>query len=158
MLERRPTHGYEIRQLLSPMTSFVGAASYGSVYPMLRQLEKRGHIAATPAESAGGPERIAYRVTAAGKRRLHDLFAEAKTPFTLKLLFFDRIPMRARLQILRAQRARWANELARRREATGAAGEGVSSHYRHALLERIFGQLQRDLSWIDQLIAEGERK
>ena len=158
LLAKKPMHGYEIRQHLSPMAGFVGAASYGSVYPMLKQLQSRAHVAATRAETARGPERVAYRVTAAGRRRLAELFADGTTPFALKLLFFDRVAKGTRLRILRTQRAAWAEQLARRREATQAVGDSAASRYRRALLERMFGQLERDLAWIDRLIVEEERK
>lgn len=157
LLAKTPMHGYEIRQRLAPMAGFVGAASYGSVYPMLKQLQGRAHLAATRKETARGPERVAYRVTAAGRRRLAELFADETTPLALKLLFFDRAVKGTRVRVLRKQRAAWAERLTMRREATQAVGDSAASRYRRALLERMFGQLERDLAWIDRLIIEEER-
>ncbi len=157
VLAKQPMHGYDIRRLLSPMEGLVGAASYGSIYPMLKQLRKRGHIGATRGEAERGPERITYRITSTGRRRLAGLFADDKTAFALKLLFFGRASSRTRLCVLQKQRRAWAKQLESRRATTQAMADRIGTRYRQALLERMFDQLKRDIAWIDRLIAQAER-
>jgi DNA-binding PadR family transcriptional regulator len=71
----RPWHGYEFQRVLNSFVGPMRKVSWGTVYPMLRRLEKAGLIERAP--SGPGPDdkrgRQRYSITAAGKRRFLEL-------------------------------------------------------------------------------------
>jgi PadR family transcriptional regulator PadR len=69
-LETRPSHGYEIAQLIDVRSQ--GAVSFhvASLYPILYRLERRGLIAGRWIEKAGQRRRRYYTLTAAGRKVL----------------------------------------------------------------------------------------
>lgn len=73
-LEQAPSYGYEISTRLAAIPQL--AAREGTLYPLLRRLKKEGLLETYWQESAGGPPRQYYRLTAAGKRRLRSIEAE----------------------------------------------------------------------------------
>ena len=153
LLKDAPLHGYELKRRLQTLVGYFGSASYGSLYPMLRKLEERGHVTRT-VEEQRGPERIVYRITQQGEARLLELMHDPNVPFTLKMLFFQSIPPSDRRQLLEEQRDEWARKLGQRRQDRERIGGRPGDRYRSALLARAMDQLDRDLAWIEGLIAQ----
>jgi DNA-binding PadR family transcriptional regulator len=156
LLRDTPHHGYELKQRLADLGFW--RVSFGSLYPALRRLERRGLIEAV--RSSG--RRKSYRLSPAG----HDEFArllressespEEDRRFSLRLAFFRYLEPALRLATLERRRRELITELgtARRtlREAT-ARRNGVD-RYAKALMERTVRSTQADIAWLDQLIAE----
>jgi PadR family transcriptional regulator PadR len=69
LLARRPMHGYELVQSLRTATGEALDFGEGCVYPILHRLEADGMLKCRR-EMAGGRNRLVYRVTARGERRL----------------------------------------------------------------------------------------
>ncbi|MBI4494478.1 MAG: PadR family transcriptional regulator [Chloroflexi bacterium] len=154
LLEQEPLHGYELKRRLERLVGYFGTVSYGSLYPMLRKLEARGHVTASVEEQAG-PNRIVYQVTRAGRDRFLELAQDSSAPFGLRLLFFQSIPPAERKRLLGQQRDAWSARLAERRRAREHLAGRAVDRYRAALLARAIDHLERDLAWIQHLI-EGE--
>ena len=76
LLARQATHGYELRRLLE--THGV-AAEPGTLYRTLRRLESEGRAASTWEQSAAGPRRRLYHLTAHGRQYLNELVAAIRT-------------------------------------------------------------------------------
>lgn len=71
ILSHEPTTGYEIKQQIDSKLNYFWGASYGSIYPALSQLERDGLVTKEDI-STNGREKIAYTITDAGRRRLHE--------------------------------------------------------------------------------------
>jgi PadR family transcriptional regulator PadR len=71
LLTRRPMHGYELVQSLRMASGEALDFGEGCVYPILHRLEADGMLKCRR-EMAGGRNRLVYRVTARGERRLAD--------------------------------------------------------------------------------------
>jgi PadR family transcriptional regulator len=67
-------YGYELLTVLARWPQL--AVSEGTLYPLLRRLEKEGVISAQWRESVAGPPRKYYALTAAGVQRRDALAAE----------------------------------------------------------------------------------
>jgi PadR family transcriptional regulator PadR len=68
LLDRESMYGY---QIVKHLTEFPGLViSEGTVYPLLSRLRKDGLLSSTLVESAAGPVRRNYVLTAAGRRQL----------------------------------------------------------------------------------------
>jgi PadR family transcriptional regulator PadR len=73
-LEQSVSYGYEIATRLASVPQL--AAGEGTVYPLLRRLRRDGLLETYWQESAEGPPRQYYRLTAAGRRRLRTIEQE----------------------------------------------------------------------------------
>lgn len=156
LLKEGPRHGYKLKRRLETIVGYFGNVSYGSLYPMLRKLEERGHVARA-VEKVGKRNRIAYQITPEGEARLLDLMRESGTPFALKMLFFRIVPISDRLWLMERQRDEWLLKLKERYRQQEPISSEPADSYRVALLARAIGELERDIPWIENLI-EGERQ
>src|SRR2546421_12142677 len=71
--------GYEMKQLVDKTSRHFWAASYGQIYPELKQLEDAGLITGED-DSHGGRTRRAYALTAAGERAFRDWLTSDADP------------------------------------------------------------------------------
>lgn len=69
LLARQPMHGYELVQAVKLSSAGVLSVGEGTVYPLLHRLAADGCLAAAR-QPVGGRERVVYRLTAAGRKRL----------------------------------------------------------------------------------------
>jgi len=156
-LKNGPCHGYELRRSLASLGLW--SVSFGSLYPALRRLERRGDI--VPKD--GTPRRKAYAITPQGEATFERLMVEPlpddDRAFALRVAFFRFIDPTQRLALLEQRRA----VLARRATATRATiSEGLQrtrerlDRYTLSLMEQGAQRVEADLLWVDELI-ETER-
>jgi len=69
-LEDGPRHGYAVKEALREGSGGRFDLPTGTIYPALHRLEQAGLIAGSWS-TVDGRKRCTYRLTAAGKRRLH---------------------------------------------------------------------------------------
>jgi PadR family transcriptional regulator PadR len=69
LLDRRPMHGYDIVQAIKVQSREMLDFGEGCIYPVLHRLEHEKHLA-SKRELVAGRNRIVYRLTAQGRRRL----------------------------------------------------------------------------------------
>ena len=128
-----------------------------------------GDVAAARLRSVAGRRRAgtrrtrkAYRITATGETTLVDLLladddrADPEKAFALKLAFCRHVPPAARLQLLERRRALLVERLQRASSPTrgrAARPSGAPDRYLASLLEHRTRSVERDLEWIDELIA-----
>jgi PadR family transcriptional regulator AphA len=133
MLRHEPRSGYEIKRVVDRSTRFFWAASYGQIYPELRNLEQVGLVEGR-AEPRGGRKRTIYTLTDAGREELERWLGEGvevlefRDEGLLKLFFATVDPERAE-QILAGKQRLHEQKLAALREvepktlSTAAAGD-----------------------------------
>jgi DNA-binding PadR family transcriptional regulator len=103
MLSFGPKSGYEIKGLVDRSTRFFWAASYGQIYPELRNLAEAGLIEGSDA-AQGERRRVVYRLTAEGEAALQDWLGappevlEMRHEGMLKVFFADALDPRERVQ------------------------------------------------------------
>jgi DNA-binding PadR family transcriptional regulator len=179
-LKEQPLHGYELKKRVGETVGSTWAVSFGSLYPALRRLERDGAIEVVdpalvtsspipPTGSLAGDlaaarlrrgtkptrrTRKAYELTARGDERLTALLLDPDTPdddrtFALKLAFCGRLDPAARLQLLQRRRSTLADDLARARQQTPRHRD----RYARSLVEHRTQSVERDLEWVDSLIA-----
>ena len=181
LLKESPLPGYELKKRLNETLGHVWGVSYGSLYPALARLERAGAIEVVdpPAAAPGipipatgsiageaaaarlrrplrrsGRTRKAYRLAAPGHALFHELLrsesaagTDETRAFALKLAFCRHLDPPARLEILQRRRAQLAEKLARGRQGL------ASDRYTRALIEHETTTAERDLEWVDSLIA-----
>ena len=110
----------------------------------------------TPARSGRG--RKVYRITPAGDRLFEQLL-ESETAvdddraFTLRLAFCRHLRPEARLGLLERRRAQLVERLARARTSFRGHRERMDT-YTRSLIEHGTEATERDISWLDSLIAQ----
>lgn len=77
LVRQRPRYGYELVNALGRWGQL--AAPDGTVYPLLRRLERAGHLAAKWQEGGAGPPRKYYSLTSGGRQMLQGMNAEWDT-------------------------------------------------------------------------------
>ena len=67
LLDRREMYGYELVEALEKDTDGVLAMGQSTVYPLLYNLEARGHVTPVMRSAPSGRRRKYYRITADGR-------------------------------------------------------------------------------------------
>jgi hypothetical protein len=157
LLKEQPLHGYELKKRLGDTLGSLWGISYGSLYPALRRLEHDGSIESVE------PETVATPMPATGSLDGDLAVARVRRPvlvdddgtgdddrtFALKLAFCGTLDPDSRLEVLTRRRATLADRLARARRSSPSRGD----RYTRSLLEHRTQSTQRDLEWVDALIA-----
>jgi len=101
-----PCTSYAVAELFRGSPSEVWSGSAGSIYPLMRRLERRGLVASAQGATGRRGRRV-YRVTPVGRREFLRWLADAERaagmgfdPLRTRLVFLDRLsaPRRARFQ------------------------------------------------------------
>ncbi len=171
LLTDESLHGYELKKQLADTLGFASGVSFGSLYPALGRLEAAGAVrvveptppGASSQQPQGQPARSrrgkkVYGITPRGLALFEELLAAESNSndddrvFALRLAFARHLPPDARLGMLERRRARLLERLARLGVRVRAGRDRLDG-YGRTLAEHDRDVAERDLSWIDQLIA-----
>jgi DNA-binding PadR family transcriptional regulator len=155
LLEPEPSYGYELKRGYDTLFGDNGRPlPFGQLYGTLARLERDGRIAVHGAESAGGPERKRYVITADGVAHLERWLATPEMPQPLlQALLFVKVVLallsdRPAAAYLDAQREAHLDQM---RELTAMRKAGPLS--RTLLADYGLFHLDADLRWIDMTAA-----
>jgi DNA-binding PadR family transcriptional regulator len=160
LLHDSPMHGYELRKQLTALLGWGRSLSYGSLYPALKDLVRRGLIAeSAPDPSVGRSRRakIVYELTADGKEHFTDLISQSgpaaweDEPFGVHFAFFARTDAETRMRILEGRRSRLEERLATFRTSLHKTRERLDS-YTLELQRHGLESAEREVRWLDELI------
>ena len=183
LLKEQELHGYELKRRLTQMLGLFSSVSFGSLYPALSRLETAGAVQAVDTPPAtppipatgslsgelaafrtrhgaarGGRGKKVYQVTPRGEDLFEELLAadtqssEDERQFRLRLAFARYLPPEARLGLLERRRALLVERLAQARAGVRGGRERLDS-YTRSLFEHSTESTERDISWLDRLIA-----
>src|SRR5205809_5080029 len=111
----------------------------------------------------GGRAKKVYGITQRGEKLFEELLeadsasAEDDRAFNLRLAFCRYLPPEARLGMLERRRAQLVERLARARSTIRASKERMDA-YTRSLIEHGTEATERDISWLDTLIATERRQ
>jgi DNA-binding PadR family transcriptional regulator len=154
LLERGPSHGYDLKRDYDAYFGRGRPLRYSQVYATLSRLARDGKTVAGPVEQEAGPERRRYVITEAGMADVQQWLAEPAPPEPdLQSELFAKVvlalmlgrPAARYLDLQRAahlQRMRELTELKRARDPLNAL-----------LAQHIIYRLEADLRWIDHTAA-----
>lgn len=163
LLAERPMHGYELNQELERREVADWAAiSRPQVYYSLKKLAKGGEILrAADGAGGGGPERVIYRIGAAGRRGLvHALgqeewaLARPPSPFVTWLILAVHAAPADRRRVIERRRSFLTGEIARERRTLAEirADTGPMVEVAELVVEFTIRQWELELTWLDSLI------
>ena len=154
LLEREPSHGYDLKRDYDTYFGRGKPLPYGQVYATLGRLARDGKVLVGDAEPGGGPDRKRYVITDEGVSELHTWLGEPVQPEPhLQTVLFVKVTLALMLErdaerFLDTQRA---THLQRMRELTELKR---SADIADALLaDHGLFHLEADLRWIDLTAA-----
>ena len=161
LLKEQPMHGYQLNRELSDQLGGLWRASYGSLYPSLRRLERQGAITSEP--GTGARRKTVYKITPEGERLFLELLEETPQEnqtedarFRVRLAFFRYLPPETRVRLLERRRqaleTRLADVKARLRDAA------VADDYQRALLDHARAATESDIACSEGIIEIEERR
>ena len=150
LLERQPSHGYDLKRDYDAFFGKDKPLPFGQVYSTLGRLARDGKVTAGGAEPGDGPDRKRYTITAAGRAEVEGWLAEPAAPEPhLQSVLFAKVVLALLLgrpaeQYLDTQRAA---HLQRMRELTELRRHG--GQVDALLADYGLFHLEADLRWID---------
>lgn len=157
LLAESPMHGYELRKQLTAVLGWGRLLSYGSLYPALKDLLRRG-LLLEEATAAVGRQRVVYHLTDAGQDRFEALVAHASPEdwddeaFGVRMAFFGRTDAEIRIRILEGRRVRLQERLDRIQAQLDANKRRMDLY--HAELQRHETEtVEHEMSWLARLIT-----
>lgn len=168
LLHQRPRHGYDLR---AAFEALVGGPSVwevkpAQVYTTLNRLERDGLIEPVERGRIGGPERVVYSLTDAGRAELAAWLSEgvhgehARDHFFVKLMVSIGTPEADPREVIRVQRSTLYRDLhaltAKQRHL-----DRTVNLARAMLLDKAVMHLEADLRWLDMVegrLSEIERQ
>jgi DNA-binding PadR family transcriptional regulator len=150
LLEREPSHGYDLKRDYDEYFGRGRQLPFGQVYATLSRLARDGKVIAGDAEPGDGPDRKRYAITETGRGEVDAWLAEPVEPEPhLQTVLFAKVtlalmlgkPAEAYLNTQRAAHIRRMQELTEIRR-TGPLVDVLLAD--HALFH-----LDADLRWID---------
>ncbi|TQS42325.1 PadR family transcriptional regulator [Cryptosporangium phraense] len=150
LLEREPSHGYDLKRDYDTFFGRGKPLSFGQVYSTLGRLARDGKVVIGEVAPGEGPERKRYLITERGATEVGTWLAEPVDPEpTLQSILFSKVVLSLMLgrpaeEYLDRQRAA---HLSRMRELTELkrTGELVDA----LLADHALFHLEADLRWID---------
>jgi DNA-binding PadR family transcriptional regulator len=154
LLEREPSHGYDLKREYDTWFGRGKPLPYGQVYATLSRLARDGKAIAGPAEHGEGPDRRRYAITDEGMADVEEWLAEPAPPEPhLQTVLFAKVVLALMLgrpaeRYLDTQRAA---HLQRMRELTDLKQQGNLMDT--LLADHGLYHLEADLRWIDHTAA-----
>src|SRR5438105_9237440 len=154
LLEREPSHGYELKRDYDAYFGRGKPLPFGQVYATLARLARDGKAVAGDVEPGAGPERKRYAITDSGAAEVESWLAEPVEPEPhLQTVLFAKVTLSLLLgrppdHYLDAQRAahlQRMRELTERRRTADVIDALLADH-------GLF-HLEADLRWIDMTVA-----
>ena len=150
LLEREPSHGYELKHDYDAYIGVGRSLPFGQVYATLARLARDGKVLAGETEAGSGPDRKRYAITDDGRRDVDAWLAQPIEPEPhLQTVLFAKVVIalmleRSASRYLEVQRAA---HLQRMRELTELKRTGDTADA--LLADHGLFHLEADLRWID---------
>jgi DNA-binding PadR family transcriptional regulator len=163
LLHDAPMHGYELRKRVNALLGWGRAFSYGTLYPCLKELVRRGFLAQDVPDRAEVPgltgrrSKIVYKLTPEGKERFVELLGRSgpasweDEQFGVHFAFFGRADSATRLRILEGRRSRLQERLEAFRTSLQRTRERLDA-YTLELQRHGLESVEREVRWLDGLI------
>jgi DNA-binding PadR family transcriptional regulator len=158
LLQGEPLHGYRLKQQLELFMSGCISVNYGTIYPLLKRLEKQGAISVLiEEEGATGSSRKIYSITDLGRQSWKQKMLEhpreswvnARSRFMIKLFFFSHLEVSERLKLLEHRLM-----VCRLRLEEQETLPLLTEPYQSLVWERCISVLQDEIHWLNEQLTK----
>jgi PadR family transcriptional regulator AphA len=161
-LAESPKYGYEIKQRFEGAVGNVWSVSYGQLYPTLRRLSELEWVTKKTAPGKKAAEKNIYSLTPKGRKKLDEWLVrplrsnyKVKDEFTLKFLFFNKLPRETVLEYLRDQQRKTVEQRDGFQRALEAI-RGELDFFLQAILRKGIFHLEAENRWLEEVVGELE--
>ncbi len=162
LLAESPKYGYEIKRNFEGALGNVWSVSYGQLYPTLRRLSELEWVTKETAPGKKAAERNIYSITESGKRNLDEWLLKplrtsykVKDEFTLKFLFFNKLPLERVLEYLKSQQKKTVLQK-ESYQRTLASIQDELDYYLQAIIRKGVIHLEAENQWLEEVIGDLE--
>lgn len=158
LLAENPKYGYEIKQEFEGALGNVWSVSYGQLYPTLRRLSEVRWVTKQTAPGKKAAEKNIYSITPKGKQKLDEWLLrplrssyKVKDEFTLKFLFFDKLPKEKVLEYLKAQQKKTVMQKENFQRTLVSIREDLN-FFLQAIIRKGIIHLEAEIQWLEEVV------
>jgi DNA-binding PadR family transcriptional regulator len=162
LLERGPSHGYQLRAEFDAATGATWPLNVGQVYTTLDRLERDGLVAQDGAPDADG--RIAYRITDGGRAEVRTWFTSPvprqgapRDELAIKLALAVTTPGVDVVSVVQTQRRATMTSLQEMTRLKARAGDGPADLAWSLVLDSLVYRAEAEVRWLDHCEARVAR-
>ncbi|TFV91799.1 PadR family transcriptional regulator [Blastococcus sp. CT_GayMR20] len=162
LLERGPSHGYQLRAEFDAATGATWPLNVGQVYTTLDRLERDGFVVQDGAPDADG--RIAYRITDEGRAEVKAWFTSPVSPkaaprdeLAIKLALAVTTPGVDVISVVQTQRGATMTSLQELTRLKVRAGDGGGDLAWSLVLDSLVFRAEAEIRWLDHCEARVAR-
>ena len=162
LLSESPKYGYEIKQKFEGALGNVWSVSYGQLYPTLRRLSELEWVTKKTAPGKKAAEKNIYSITPTGIKKLNDWLLQplrtsyrVKDEFTLKFLFFNKLPPEKVLNYLKKQQKKAVMQKEDFQRTLVALRDEID-FFLQALIRKGVIHLEAETQWLEEVINDME--
>jgi DNA-binding PadR family transcriptional regulator len=160
-LAESPKYGYEIKQKFEGALGNIWSVSYGQLYPTLRRLSELEWVTKKTAPGKKAAEKNIYSLTPKGRKKLDEWLLrplrsnyKVKDEFTLKFLFFNKLPRETVLEYLRREQVRTIEQRDSFRRALDSIRGGELDFFLQAIVRKGIVHLEAETRWLEEVMGE----
>ncbi|MGI8574489.1 MAG: PadR family transcriptional regulator [Egibacteraceae bacterium] len=159
LLKERSMHGYELKKQLGVRLGFFWTVSFGSLYPTLKKLERRGAVEKIFPVPQTSRRKQVYRITEEGEVLFLALAEEGaetsweEEKFPLRLAFFRFLKPETRIRLLERRKSYLEERLEMAHRSLSRAKGSRSDSYTLSLMRHGVDVTAHDIAWLDELIT-----
>jgi PadR family transcriptional regulator AphA len=158
LLAEKPKYGYEIKQEFEGALGNVWSVSYGQLYPTLRRLSEMQWVTKETAPGKKAAEKNIYSITPKGRRKLDEWLLrplrssyKVKDEFTLKFMFFDKLPRDKVLEYLKQQQKKTVMQKENFQRTLVSIKEELS-FFLQAIIRKGIIHLEAENQWLEEVV------
>ena len=162
LLSESPKYGYEIKQKFEGALGNVWSVSYGQLYPTLRRLSELEWVTKKTAPGKKAAEKNIYSLTPTGKKKLNDWLLQplrnsyrVKDEFTLKFLFFNKLPPEKVLNYLKKQQKKTIMQKEDFQRTLVSLRDEID-FFLQAIIRKGVIHLEAETQWLQEVINDME--
>ena len=163
LLKESSMHGYQLKKRLSETLGSFWQVSYGSLYPALKRLQRRGAVEMTFPQEDVARRKNVYRITSAGEEMFRELLERAgheateDNGFSVRLAFFQYLKPETRIRLLERRRTFLEGRGLDLKRSLQTYKERIDG-YTLSLMNHQLAATEADIRWLDGLIQVERRE
>lgn len=164
LLEEAPRSGYDIKREIDGRLEGLVEITSGTIYYLLKKLERRRWITGRASKRGNRPERVTYRITAAGRREFVRQVRELAlhtdrfySPFDVALYLAPKLPPEALVEAVEKRLEHLSNSLRRLRQLEARFPERWPFHL-YYLREKAKEMIDVNERWCQRLKRKIQQK
>jgi DNA-binding PadR family transcriptional regulator len=160
LLAESPKYGYEIKRRFEGALGNVWSVSYGQLYPTLRRLSEQGWVTKKTEPGKKAAEKNIYSITEKGISKLNEWLLKplrntykVKDEFTLRFLFFSKLPRETVLEYLKNQKKKSVLQKDSFQRTLVSLREEID-YYLQAIIRKGIIHLEAENQWLEEVIND----